>query len=96
MFERIATDSQMEMTSAVSTYHGFVRGIVACSLFTIQILLVLIDAGFAKSWGGGLVALGLIVGTIVILMDWRSGTERWSASIGWLVVFGIMTTLAVS
>ena len=38
---------------------------------------------------------GLIIGVIAVLIDARSGSQRWLLSVGVLVLFGLITAMNV-
>ena len=77
------------------TYEGFIKGAIALTLICAFILVALSAFAFV---GTGNVLLGfatLIVGLIAVLIDARAGS-RWFLSLGLLVIFGLITAVAVS
>ena len=83
------------MDEHTSTYKGFIKGSVALSIH-----LRLCAGGpvflrfrpYAQCFYG---LCGLIVGTIAVLIDVRTG-GKWYLSVGVLVLFGLITAVNVS
>ena len=86
----------MDTSAHKSTYEGFIRGSVALVLLCLMICIALIMFRFA---GPGNVFMGfggLIIGVLALLFDARSGAANWVLSIGWAVIFGLITAVSVS
>ena len=78
-----------------STYDNFIKGSIALTIICLFILVALVAFRFV---GGGNVLLGfagLILGIVAVLIDARMG-KTWYVSGGLLVVFGLITAVAVS
>jgi len=78
-----------------STYEGFLKGSVALALICLFLLVALVAFRFV---GTGNVLLGfggLILGIVAVLIDARAG-NRWYLSGGLLVVYGLITAVAVA
>lgn len=78
-----------------SSYEGFIKGSVAVSMICGFILVALVAFRFV---GGGNVLLGfagLVLGIVAVLIDARMG-KTWYVSGGLLVIFGLITAVAVS
>jgi lipopolysaccharide export LptBFGC system permease protein LptF len=78
-----------------STYEGFLKGSVALTLICLFILVALVAFRFAGSGNVLLGFAGLILGILAVLIDSRAG-KSWYLSGGLLVVFGLITAVAVS
>ena len=76
-------------------YEGFVKGAIVMTLMCFLVLVSLVAFRFASNWNVLLGFAGLIIGTIAVLIDARAGS-RWFLSLGVLVVFGLITAVAVS
>lgn len=88
-------DHHMDMDAHRSTYSAFLRGSVALSIICGYVLVALCSFAFAKSLAVFTGFAGLTIGLIVVLIDARSGSERWLLSIGVLVLFGLITAINV-
>jgi Bacterial aa3 type cytochrome c oxidase subunit IV len=78
------------------TYGSFVRGAVALVLLCIFICTALVMFRFAGS-GNVLMGFGgLIVGILALIIDFRSGAANWPLSLGWAVIFGLITAVSVA
>ncbi len=73
-----------------STYSGFIKGSIALSILCFYVLVALV--AFAFIGGANLLVGfgGLIIGVIALLIDMRA-SNTWYLSIGWLVLFGLLT-----
>jgi hypothetical protein len=79
-----------------ATYDAFLRGSVLLVLLSLMICVALVMFRFAES-GNVLMGFGgLIIGMLALLIDLRSGSEKWMLSIGWTVIFGLITAVSVS
>ena len=77
------------------TYDGFIKGSVALSIHCGYVLVALCSFAFANTLNVFTGFAGLIIGTIAILIDVRTG-GKWYLSIGLLVLFGLITAVNVS
>ena len=78
-----------------NTYDNFIKGSVALTIICLFILVALVAFAFAHSANMLLGFGGLILGILAVLIDARAG-GRWLLSGGLLVIFGLVTAVAVS
>ena len=78
----------------LATYEGFLKGSIALSLICGYILVALVAFSFMASYNVLVGFAGLIIGVLAVLIDARAG-NRWYLSGGVLVVFGLLTAIAV-
>lgn len=78
-----------------SAYEGFLKGSIALTLICLFVLVALVAFRFIASGNVFIGFAGLIIGTIAVLIDARMG-NKWYLSGGLLVVFGLITAVAVS
>lgn len=90
-----SVDHHMDMDAHRRTYGAFVRGSVALGIICAFVLVALTSFAFGKSLNVFIGFAGLIIGCIAVLIDSRSGSQRWLLSIGVLVLFGLITAVNV-
>ena len=78
-----------------ATYEGFLKGSVALAILCLYVLVALVAFAFVSSGNVFLGFAGLIIGIIALLIDVRAG-NKWYLSVGWLVIFGLLTAVMVS
>ena len=78
-----------------STYDGFIKGSVALTIYCLFILVALVAFAFVNSGNLLLGFGGLILGMIAVLIDARTG-GKWYLSGGLLVIYGLVTAVALS
>jgi hypothetical protein len=78
-----------------ATYEGFLKGSVALTVYCLYILLALIAFRFVGNFNVLLGFAGLVIGAIAVLIDMRAG-NKWYLSVGWLVIFGLITAVMVA
>jgi hypothetical protein len=78
-----------------ATYQAFLKGSVALTILCLYVLVALVAFAFVSSGNVLLGFAGLIIGLIALLIDVRAG-NKWYLSVGWLVVFGLLTAVLVS
>jgi hypothetical protein len=83
-----------DMESHVRTYEGFIKGSVITALLCFYALVGLVNIGFGKSWPVFWCFAGLIVGTLVVLIDLKAGA-KWYISTGLLVLYALFTAYNV-
>ncbi len=88
-------DQQLNIDAHRSTYSAFIRGSVALGIICAYVLVALSSFAFGKSLNVFIGFAGLIIGTIAVMIDARSGSQRWLFSIGALVLFGLITAVNV-
>ena len=76
------------------TYDGFIKGSIALSILSFYVLVALVAFAFISS-GNLLVGFGgLIIGILALLIDLKAGASG-KLSVGWLVIFGLLTAVMV-
>jgi hypothetical protein len=88
-------DHHLDIAAHRSTYRNFVRGTVALLLICAFVVVSLCSFAFAHTLNVFMGFAGLIIGIIAVLIDARSGSQRWFLSIGVLVLFGLITAINV-
>jgi len=91
-----SVDHHLDIAAHRGTYGNFVRGSVALVLICAFVLVALCAFAFGHTLNVLTGFVGLIIGIIAVLIDARSGSQRWLLSIGVLVVFGLITAVSVS
>lgn len=76
-------------------YEGFLKGAVALTIMCLYVLVALVSFAFVAKGNVFLGFAGLIIGAIALLIDMRAG-NKWYLSVGWLVLFGLVTAVLVS
>ncbi len=76
------------------TYDNFIKGSVALALVCGFILVALVSFAFVASFNLLLGFAGLILGLLAVLIDARAGNS-WLLSGGLLVIFGLVTAVAI-
>ena len=84
-----------DFASHRSTYEAFLKGAVALSVMCLYVLVALVAFRFVTSGNVLLGFAGLIIGALALLIDLRAG-KNWYLSLGWLVIFGLITAVLVS
>jgi len=95
MAEHSSGNHSQDMEAHRSTYEGFVKGSIALAIHCGFVLVALCSFAFAHTLNVFTGFAGLIIGTIAILIDVRTG-GKWYLSIGALVLFGLITAVNVS
>ena len=95
MAEHSTDNHSQDMEAHRSTYEGFIKGSIALSIHCGFVLVALCSFAFAHTLNVFTGFAGLIIGTIAILIDARTG-GKWYLSIGALVLFGLITAVNVS
>jgi hypothetical protein len=95
MAEHSSGNHAQDMEEHRKTYEGFVTGSVALAIHCGFVLVALCSFAFAHTLNVFTGFAGLIIGTIAILIDVRTG-GKWYLSVGALVLFGLITAVNVS
>ena len=95
MAEHSSDNHSQDMEEHRRTYEGFIKGSVALSIHCGFVLVALCSFAFAHTLNVFIGFAGLIIGTIAILIDVRTG-GKWYLSVGALVLFGLITAVNVS
>jgi hypothetical protein len=90
-----SVDHHLDIAAHRSTYGNFVRGSVALGLICAFIVVSLCSFAFGHTLNVLTGFAGLIIGVIAVLIDARSGSQRWLLSLGVLVLFGLITAVSV-
>lgn len=90
-----SVDHHMDMDAHRRTYGAFLRGSVALGIICGFVLVALCSFAFGKSLNVFIGFAGLIVGCIAVMIDARSGSQRWMLSAGVLVLFALITAVNV-
>lgn len=90
-----SVDHHLDMDAHRRTYDAFIRGSVALGIICGFVLVALASFAFGKSLNVFIGFAGLIIGCIAVLIDARSGSQRWLLSAGVLVLFGLITAVNV-
>lgn len=77
-----------------ATYAGFLKGSVILSLMSFYVVVALVAFAFISHFNLLIGFGGLIIGAIALLVDARA-SNSWYLSGAWLVVFGLITAVAV-
>jgi len=91
-----SVDHHLDIAAHRSAYGNFVRGAVALVLICAFVLVALCVFAFGHTLNVFTGFVGLIIGIIAVLIDARSGSQRWLLSLGVLVLFGLITAVSVS
>ena len=89
------TSSAMDYDEAHRTYAGFIKGAVALTIFCLYVLVALCAFAFIDKGNVLIGFAGLIIGAIALIVDLRA-SNNWYISVGWLVIFGLLTAVMVS
>ncbi len=77
------------------TYDGFIKGSIALTILCFYVLVALVAFAFISS-GNLLVGFGgLIIGILALIIDLRVG-GNWRLSVGWLVIYGLLTAVLLA
>jgi hypothetical protein len=95
MAEHSSGNHSQDMEAHRSTYSAFIKGAIALSIHCGYVLVALVAFRFGQTLNVFSGFAGLIIGTIAILIDVRTG-GRWYLSVGLLVLFGLITAVNVS
>lgn len=85
----------MDIAAHRETYAGFIKGAVLLTLVSLIICIALVMFRFGQSWSIFLGFAGLFIGIIALLIDLRAGSGKWTLSVGWSVLFGLITAMNV-
>ena len=89
------TSSAMDYEAAHATYSGFIKGSVAVTIFCLYVVVALSAFAFIERGNVLIGFAGLIIGAIALIVDLRA-SNNWYISVGWLVIFGLLTAVMVS
>lgn len=95
MAEHSSGNHSQDLEAHRNTYDGFIKGSVALSIICGFVLVALCSFAFAHTLNVFTGFAGLIVGTVAVLIDARTG-GKWYLSVGLLVLFGLITAVNVS
>jgi hypothetical protein len=95
MAEHTAQHGAMDSSTHGATYEFFVRIMVAGIIHVFFVMVALVSFAFGHSASVFLGFAGLIIGTIAVLIDFRS-QSRYFLSLGLLALFALITAINVS
>ena len=90
-----SVDHHLDIEAHQRTYGAFVRGSVVLGIICGFVLVALCSFAFGKSLNVFIGFAGLIVGVIAVMIEARSGSQRWLMSLGALVLFALITAMNV-
>jgi hypothetical protein len=90
-----SADHHLDIEAHQRTYGAFVRGSVVLAIICGFVLVALCSFAFGKSLNVFTGFAGLIIGIIAVLIEARSGSQRWLMSLGALVLFALITAMNV-
>ena len=90
-----SADHHLDIEAHQRTYGAFVRGSVVLGLICGFVLVSLCSFAFGKSLNVFTGFAGLIIGIIAVMIEARSGSQRWLMSLGALVLFALITAMNV-
>jgi len=90
-----SADHHLDIDAHRKTYGAFLRGSVVLGIICAFVVVSLCSFAFGKSLNVFTGFAGLIIGIIAVLIDARSGSQRWFLSLGVLVLFGLITAMNV-
>lgn len=85
-----------DMQAHRQTYQGFLRGSVAIAILCFYVLVALCSFGFGQTWPIFLGFAGIVIGTLLLIIDIRSGSRTFMLALGGLVVYALITAINVS
>src|SRR4051812_16909525 len=89
-----AQTAPMDSSSHLATYQLFLRVTVAGIIHIGFVMVALVSFAFGHSASVFLGFLGLVLGTLAVIIDFRS-RSRYSLSLGLLAIFAIITAINV-
>jgi|SRR3954451_14434176 len=84
-----------DTSSKLATYQLFIRVAVAGVIHVAFVMVALVSFGFGHSAAVFLGFLGLILGTLAVIIDFRS-RSRYIFSLSLLAIFAIITAINIS
>ena len=90
-----SVDHHLDLDAHRGTYGNFVRGAVALAIICGLVLVSLCSFAFGQTLHVLVGFAGLVIGITAVLIDWRSGSQRWLLSLAVLVLFGLITAANV-
>lgn len=76
------------------TYEAFLKGAVALTLISVIVLIALVSFAFAHTLPTFMGFAGLLVGALIVAIDARTG-GRWYLSIGYVILYALITAINV-
>lgn len=89
-----ANEHSKHMEAHRQTYQGFVTGTIIGTIGCLYVLVALAAVAFA-AYGTLLCWAALVVGSLALVLDAKSGSGKWTLSIGGLVLFSLLTAVSV-
>jgi uncharacterized membrane protein len=95
MAEHTAQQGAMDSSSHAATYEFFLRVLAAGIIHVFFVMVALVSFAFGHSASVFLGFAGLIIGTLAVLIDFRS-RSRFFLSLGMLALFALVTAINVA
>jgi hypothetical protein len=95
MADHSAQHGAMDTSSHAATYEFFLRVVLAGIIHIGFVMVALVSFAFGHSAAVFLGFAGLILGTLAVLIDFRS-RSRYFLSLGLLALFALITAINVS
>jgi hypothetical protein len=93
--EHPAQHGAMDTSSHAATYQFFLRVVVAAIIHVGFVMVALVSFAFGHSAAVFIGFAGLILGTLAVLIDFRS-QSRYFLALGLLALFALITAINVS
>ena len=78
------------------TYDGFIKGSIAGTIMCLYVLVALVAFAFIPSSTNLIVGFGgLVMGMLALIIDLRVGGS-WKLSVGWLLIYGLLTAVTLA
>ena len=87
-------EHQKHMEAHRQTYANFVVGTIIGTIACLYILVALAAVAFA-AWGTLICWAALIAGSVLLILDAKSGAGKWTLSTAGLVLFSLLTAVSV-
>lgn len=77
------------------TYDGFIKGSIALTILSLVVVVALVAFAFISTGNVLIGFAGIIISILTLIIDLKAGAG-WKLSVGWLVIFGLITAVMVS
>jgi len=76
------------------TYDGFIKGSIALTILSLVVVVALVAFAFINTGNVLIGFAGIIISILTLIVDLKAGAG-WKLSVGWLVIFGLITAVMV-
>lgn len=76
------------------TYDGFIKGSIALTILSLVVVVALVAFAFISTGNVLIGFAGIIISILTLIVDLKAGAG-WKLSVGWLVIFGLITAVMV-